>query len=62
MALVMFIHAETRDFHSRCGIGEEGSLGNDAHLIDQFGTKISGFTPSYEALGHFPEEEEEEEE
>ena len=24
--------AETRDFHSRCGIGEERSLGDDAHL------------------------------
>ena len=41
------------DFHSRCGIGEERSLGIDAHLaiVDQFGINISGFTPSFEALG-----------
>ena len=41
------------DFHSRCGIGEEPSLGDDAHLaiVDQFGINISGFTPSFEALG-----------
>ena len=28
----LLIRAETRDFHSRCGIGEERSLGDDAHL------------------------------
>ena len=31
-------------------------------IVDQFGIKISGFTPSFEALGHLQEEEEEEEE
>ena len=28
----LLIRAETRDFNSRCGIGEERSLGDDAHL------------------------------
>ena len=28
-------------------------------IVDQFGIKISGFTPSFEALGHLQEEEEE---
>ena len=28
----LLIRAETRDFHSRCGNGEERSLGDDAHL------------------------------
>ena len=28
----LLIRAETSDFHSRCEIGEEGSLGDDAHL------------------------------
>ena len=35
-------------------MGEERSLGDDAHLwtiVDQFGKKISGYTPSCEALG-----------
>ena len=31
-------------------------------IVDQFGIKISGFTPSFEALGHLLKEEEEEEE
>ena len=30
-------------------------------IVDQFGIKISGFTPSFEALGRLQEEEEEEE-
>ena len=28
----LLIRAETRDFHSRCGIGEERSLGDDVYL------------------------------
>ena len=28
----LLIRAETRDFHSRRGMGEERSLGDDAHL------------------------------
>ena len=41
------------DFHWRCGIGEERSLGRCTPLtiVDQFGITISGFTPSFEALG-----------
>ena len=31
-------------------------------IVDQFDIKISGFTPSFEALGHLQEEEEVEEE
>ena len=30
-------------------------------IVDQFGIKISGFTPSFEALGRFAEDEEENE-
>ena len=40
----LLIHAETRDFHSRRGMGART-------IVDQFGIKISGFTPSLEALG-----------
>ena len=61
----LLIHAETRDFHSRRGIGARTiAWGRCTPLtiVDQFGTKISGFTPSFEALGRFNTEEEEEEE
>ena len=39
---VQLLRAETRYFHSRCEIGEEQSLGNDAHLLPSW---ISGFIP-----------------
>ena len=51
----LLIHAETRDFHSRRGIGARTiAWGRCTPLtiVDQFGIKISGFTPSFEALGH----------
>ena len=47
--------AETRDFHSRRGMGARTiAWGRCTPLtiVDQFGIKISGFTPSFEALGH----------
>ena len=44
----LLIHAETRDFHSRRGMGARTIA---LTIVDQFGIKISGFTPSYEALG-----------
>ena len=50
----LLIRAETRDFHSRRGMGERTiAWGRCTPLIvvDQFGIKISGLTPSYEALG-----------
>ena len=50
----LLIHAETRDFHSRRGMGARTiALGRCTPLtiVDQFGIKISGFTPSSEALG-----------
>ena len=50
----LLIHAETRDFHSRRGMGARTiALGRCTPLtiVDQFGIKISGFTPSFEALG-----------
>ena len=50
----LLIHAETRDFHSRRGIGARTiAWGRCTPLtiVDQFGIKISGFTPSFEALG-----------
>ena len=50
----LLIHAETREFH----VGweqERLSLAwgrcTPLTIVDQFGIKISGFTPSYEALG-----------
>ena len=46
---------ETRDFHSRRGMGARTiAWGRCTPLtiVDQFGIKISGFTPSFEALGH----------
>ena len=51
----LLIHAETRDFHSRRGMGARTiAWGRCTPLtiVDQFGIKISGFTPSFEALGH----------
>ena len=50
----LLIHAETRDFHSRRGTGARTiAWGRCTPLtiVDQFGIKISDFTPSYEALG-----------
>ena len=50
----LLIHAETRDFHSRRGIGARTiawGLCTPLTIVDQFGIKISGFTPSFEALG-----------
>ena len=50
----LLIHAETRDFHSRRGMGARTiAWGRCTPLtiVDQFGIKISGFTPSFEALG-----------
>ena len=50
----LLIHAETRDFHSRRGMGTRTiAWGRCTPLtiVDQFGIKISGFTPSFEALG-----------
>ena len=50
----LLIHAETRDFHSRRGIGARTiAWGRCTPLtiVYQFGIKISGFTPSFEALG-----------
>ena len=50
----LLIRAETRDFHSRRGMGARTiAWGRCTPLtiVDQFGIKISGFTPSYEALG-----------
>ena len=50
----LLIHAETRDFHSRRGMGARTiAWGRCTPLtiVDQFGIKISDFTPSYEALG-----------
>ena len=46
--------AETRDFHSRRGMGARTiAWGRCTHLtiVDQVGIKIRGFTPSFEALG-----------
>ena len=51
----LLIHAETRDFHSRRGMGARTiAWGRCTPLtiVDQFGIKISGFTPSFEAIGH----------
>ena len=50
----LLIHAETRDFHSKRGMGARTiAWGRCTPLtiVDQFGIKISGFTPSFEALG-----------
>ena len=50
----LLIHAETRDFHSRRGMGARTiAWGRCTPLtiVDQFSIKISGFTPSFEALG-----------
>ena len=50
----LLIHAETRDFHSRRGIGARTiTWGRCTPLtiVDQFGIKIRGFTLSCEALG-----------
>ena len=55
----LLIRAETKDFHSRRGMGARTiAWGRCTPLtiVDRFGIKISGFTPSYTA-----EEEEEEE-
>ena len=58
----LLIHAETRD-HSRRGMGARTiAWGRCTPLtiVDQFGIKFSGFTPSFEALGRLLKEEEEE--
>ena len=50
----LLIHAETRDFHSRRGMGARTiAWGRCTSLtiVDQFGIKIIGFTLSCEALG-----------
>ena len=58
----LLIHAETRDFHSRRGMGARTiAWGRCTPLtiVDQFGIKIRGFTLSCEALGRsFTKEEE----
>ena len=49
----LLIRAETRDFHSRRGMGARTiAWGRCTPLtiVDLFGIKISGFTPSFEAL------------
>ena len=59
----LLIHAETRDYHSRRGIGARTIAWvrcTPLTIVDQFGIKISGFTPSFEALEEEEEEEEEE--
>ena len=48
----LLIHAETRDIHSRRGMGARTiAWGRCTPLtiVDQFGITISGFTPSFEA-------------
>ena len=60
----LLIHAETRDFHSRRGMGARTiAWGRCTPLtiVDQFGIKISGFTPSFEALGHLLKKEDDDE-
>ena len=50
----LLIHAESRDFHSRRGMGARTiawSRCTPLTIVDQFGIKISGFTSSFEALG-----------
>ena len=50
----LLIRAETRDFHSRRGMGARTiAWGRCTPLtiVDQFGIKIRGFTLSFEALG-----------
>ena len=50
----LLIHAETRDFHSRRGMGARmiaWGRCTPLTIVDQFCIKISGFTPSFEALG-----------
>ena len=50
----LLIHAETRDYHSRRGMGARmiaWGRCTPLTIVDQFGIKISGFTPSFEALG-----------
>ena len=50
---------ETRDFHSRRGMGARTiAWGRCTPLtiVDQFGIKISGFTPSFDALGRLLKE------
>ena len=50
----LLIHAETRDYHSKRGMGARTiACGRCTPLtiVDQFGTKIRGFTLSCEALG-----------
>ena len=48
--------AETRDFHSRRGMGAitiAWDRCTPLTIVDQFCIKISGFTPFFEALGRF---------
>ena len=45
---------DSRDFHSRRGMGARTIAWDRCTpltIVDQFGIKISGFTPSFEALG-----------
>ena len=51
---LLLIRAETRDFHSRRGMGARTIAWyrcTPLTIVDQFGIKIRGFTLSCEALG-----------
>ena len=47
----LLIRAETRDYHSRDVGWEKNDRFTPLTIVDQFGIKISSFTPSFEALG-----------
>ena len=60
----LLIHAETRDFHSRRGMGARTiAWGRCTPLtiVDQFGIKIIGFTLSCEVLGRLLKKKKKEE-
>ena len=61
-SFIVLIHAETRDFHSRRGMGARTiAWGRCTPLtiVDQFRIKIGGFTLSCEALGRLLKKKEE---
>ena len=59
----LLIHAETRDFHSRRGMGAITIAWGRCRpltIVNQFGIKIRGFTLSCEALGRLLKKKKEE--